>query len=358
MYAGRLGLPAAAALAALAALAPASQAQIADTDPSLGVRLGSQAPHHYKAEDGRTVVVGQAHSSLDFPVSGVKIWAGFYGEAGGEPLETAVGTTLLEVVPPGGSVPYAIRSPTANAAISGVTLNVLGFNYADEKPAVLRLEASSPPSVAEALTFSGTVGAEPPAAAGNVTLHMLMYDAFDPPRIIWASPPLEVAAPPGGGPAPFSFRVERLPRADGFYVVAESGAYVSEALDVEAAPAGLASRRVAIDDVRLRDAEGNAAAGATSGEPVEIGATAWLQGDVPEGGQDYVYYAQVKRAGEGAVVEHIARYEGSFSGPAAQEPSARWTPAEAGLYFVETFVWDPDGVPLASKGPIVLVLVG
>jgi len=38
-------------------------------------------------------------------------------------------------------------------------------------------------------------------------------------------------------------------------------------------------------------------------------------------------------------------------------PSVEWTPQNTGLYFVETFVWDPNAVPLASKGPIALILV-
>jgi len=27
------------------------------------------------------------------------------------------------------------------------------------------------------------------------------------------------------------------------------------------------------------------------------------------------------------------------------------------LYFIETFVWDPKGIPLASQGPIMIMLV-
>ena len=136
---------AAVAVAAAAAALPAewgggAWAQTADTPPTLGVILADTPPHHYKDGAGRTVVVGQVVNNNGFAVSGVKVWVGFYGASGGEPIATAVGTTLIGVVPAGATAPFAIPSESANAAISDASVTVLGFNYADEKPQSLRVE--------------------------------------------------------------------------------------------------------------------------------------------------------------------------------------------------------------------------
>jgi len=56
-------------------------------------------------------------------------------------------------------------------------------------------------------------------------------------------------------------------------------------------------------------------------------------------------------------VEFIGSAEGSIQTEDIEIPSVGWIPQNDGVYFVETFVWDPKNIPLASQGPFSLILV-
>ena len=342
--------------------AGAAWAQTTDTQPTLGVRLADTPPYHYKDTDGRTVVVGQVVNTNTFAASGVKVWVGFYGATGDEPLETIVGSTLTEVVPAGGTAPFAVRSGDASAAIADARVRILGFNYAEDKPQALRVEAGEQARAAGRLAVGGTVYNDAPPespAADPVTVHMMQYDAFDPPRL------LRHSSAPLGGPlaagesARFSFDEPLAARADGVYLFAESGGAASNTADAPLSAPDLLLRRVSIDGVYLSDADGNRVQGGRAGSPLVItgSISLELQPSAQFEAQDYTFYAQVKRSGERPYIEFVGAGNGAFGSPASQLPSVAWTPAEPGLYFVETFVWDRGGAPLASRGPVVLVLV-
>ena len=342
--------------------AGAAWAQTTDTQPTLGVRLVNMPPYHYKDTDGRTVVVGQVVNTNTFAASGVKVRVGFYGAAGDEPLETIVGSTLTEVVPAGGTAPFAVRSGDANAAIADARVGILGFNYAEAKPQTLRVAAGEQARTADRLALGGTVSNDAPPespAADPVTVHMIQYDAFDPPRL------LRHSSAPLGGPlaagesAQFSFDEPLAARADGVYLFAESGGASSNTADAPLSAPDLLVRRVSIDGVYLSDADGNRVQGGRAGSPLVVtgSISLELQPSAQFEAQDYTFYAQVKRSGERPYIEFVGAGNGAFESPASQLPSVAWTPAEPGLYFVETFVWDRGGAPLASRGPVVLVLV-
>ena len=351
--------------------------------PTLGVRLADTQPHHYKDGDGRTVVVGQVVNTNSFAVSGVKVGVGFYGASGDEPVETVVGTTLAGVVPAGGTAPFAITSESPSAAITGAAVSVLGFNYADEKPRSLRVEgAAAAVAGAEAeaegkdggggggegqysrearLAVEGTVSssAPPGAPAENVTVHMIQYDAFDPPRLLRHASAALDGPLEAGASAAFSLDDALLVRADGVHLFAESAGAASNTADVPIAQADAASRRITIGGAPLSDADGNRVQGGRVGSPLFVAGDLSLEAlpSAQDGAQDYTFYVQVKRSGEAPSVEFLGSSDGRFDGPGDQSPSVEWTPGEEGLYFVETFVWDVDNAPLASKGPVVLVLV-
>ena len=366
-----IAIAAAAVVAAGAAALPATGgagawAQTADTLPTLGVILADTPPHHYRDDAGRTVVVGQVVNNNGFAVSGVKVWVGFYGASSDEPIATAVGTTLIGVVPAGATAPFAISSESAGQAIADASVAVLGFNYASERPQSLRVEvvrgAGGQLYASDRLAVDGTVSNEAPPgspAEESVTVHMIQYDAFDPPRL------LRHASAPLGGPleagasAGFSFDEALLVRADGVYLFAESGTAASNTVDSAVVQAGQLVRRIAIDGAHLSDADGNRVQSARSGSPISVSGDLSLD-IMPSArfeAQDYTFHVQVKRSGERPYVEFLGSHEGTFDTPARQSPSVQWTPGEPGLYFVETFVWDRNGSPIASRGPVVLVLV-
>ncbi|HEX5458025.1 MAG TPA: hypothetical protein VFX64_06525, partial [Candidatus Nitrosotalea sp.] len=71
--------------------------------------------------------------------------------------------------------------------------------------------------------------------------------------------------------------------------------------------------------------------------------------------QSFVYYVQVKQfSGQ---VEFIGKYEGVFLGPGDQSVSVNWIPHSAGSYFIETYVWNYDSVPLSSAEPSINVVL-
>ena len=393
--AARAGAAAAVMAAAVAAAAVAAAAgaggvegawaQAADTPPTLGVLIADTPPHHYKDDDGRTVIVGQVVNTNAFAVSGVKVRVGFYGAAGGEPLETAVGTTLIGVVPAGGTAPFAITSESPSAAISGAAATILGFNYADEKPGTLSVEGAAAAAAAAAAADAGAPAGAAEGAAGRqpvpdtlvvegevrssaapgapaedaVTVHVLQYDAFDPPRLLRHASAVLPGPLEAGGSAPFSISDALLVRADGVRLIAESAGAASAAVDVAIAQADPLVRRVTIGGAHLSDADGNRVQGGREGSPLVVGADLTLDvlPSAQPAAQDYTLYVQVKRSGDSPSVEFLGSSDGLFDGPGPQSPSVEWTPGEEGLYFVETFVWDSGNAPLASRGPVVLVLV-
>ena len=385
--AARAGAAAAVAVAVAVAVAAAAAAgaggiggawaQAADTPPTLGVLIADTPPHHYKDDAGRTVIVGQVVNTNAFAVSGVKVRVGFYGAGGGEALETSVGTTLIGVVPAGGTAPFAITSESPSAAISGAAATILGFNYADEKPRTLRVEGAAAAAAAPAGAGEGAAGraavpdvlvvegevhssAAPGApAADAVTVHALQYDAFDPPRLLRHASAVLPGPLEAGGSAPFSISDALLVRADGVRLIAESAGAASAAVDVAIAQADPLVRRVTIGGAHLSDADGNRVQGGREGSPLVVGADLSLDvlPSAQPAAQDYTLYVQVKRSGDSPSVEFLGSADGRFDGRGPQSPSVEWTPGEEGLYFVETFVWDSGNAPLASRGPVVLVLV-
>lgn len=119
------------------------------------------------------------------------------------------------------------------------------------------------------------------------------------------------------------------------------------------------TKLVTINDVHLTDTEGNRMSEVGVNSAILLQSNLSIQYGISQDttNQPFVYYTQIKQSGEKPFVEFIGISEGAFEGPGSKTPSVQWTPTESGLYFVETFVWDPSGVPIASKGPILLVLV-
>ena len=56
-------------------------------------------------------------------------------------------------------------------------------------------------------------------------------------------------------------------------------------------------------------------------------------------------------------VQFIGKFDGRFIGNEVEFQSIDWTPEKKGLFFIETFVWDRNNIPLGAQGPFVLILV-
>ncbi len=340
-----------------------SYSQVVDKEPTLGIVLTSFSPFNYKAEDGSTIILGEVENTKNFPVSGIKIWAGFYDNIGENPLESIVGTTLLEVIPPFGKSPYMIKSPSSNSAITSVSVTLLGFNSSPEKKPQLNLILDTL-EIVDKLSLSGELKNNGNLNATDTKIHLISYDAFVPPRVLSISTIELESDLESGGTYNFEFAAPHDSRASSFKIVAESKNYSTGLMDVTDTSVDVVTKLISISDIGIMDSEGNRMSDVTTGSSVNIQSTIWIQfsDDEESPSQPYVYWVQIKKSAEvegetKSFVEFIGKAEGSFTSDGQQIPSVEWVPTNDGLYFVETFVWDPVSLPLASKGPISLILV-
>ena len=336
--------------------------EFSDTGSTLGIELTNFSPYHYKDDEGHTVIVGWVENKKNFPVTGIKIWAGFYDSINEQPLESTVGTSLLKVIPPFERSPYMIRSPSPNSAITDISVNLLGFNSAAPKGNELAIDAQYSAS-GDSINISGTLTNSGTFAAEEIEVHIGFSDAFEPPRmlkIVTIKVP-EVLEP--GSTIEFEIDEPFDQRVHGFSAIAESSHSYSNILNEELTSPDLASRLITISDVTINDNEGNKLTDIIVGTPVSIQSKTWIQYATQQENyeQPYVYYAQVKHSeridGETKTfVDFLGYYEGVTDG-GTQFPAVEWTPEKGNLYFIETYVWDPNAIPLADKGPVFVVNV-
>ncbi len=334
-----------------------SFSQTTDSPSQFGIALTSSAPYNYKDANGHTVIIGEIQNLKNFPITGVKIWGGFYNEINEQPLETAIGTTILDVIPAFGKSPYVIKSTNPNAGITNVSVNLLGFTSASPKNQNI-VVSSEVSEIGEKIRISGIITTNAGVDANQTKVHLAFYDAFQPPRILGVST-IEIANPiTSGSSAKFEFNERLDQRSLGYKVFAESSSYLSNVQNVVIKHSEVLTTLVTINDISINDSEGNKTSDVTVGNRISVQSEISAQySDPKKSEQPYRYYIQVKQSGEEARVEFIGIYEGSFNAVGSQYPSVQWTPEKAGLYFIETFVWDHDAVPLAAKGPVILVLV-
>ncbi|HET6516773.1 MAG TPA: hypothetical protein VFG25_00920 [Nitrosopumilaceae archaeon] len=335
-----------------------SFSQKTDQPSQYGITLTSFTPYNFKDSDGHTIIVGEIENLKNFPITQVKVWGGFYDDVNEQPLETAIGTTLLDVIPPLGKSPYMIKSPTPNAAITGVSVNLLGFTSASPKNQQLVVD-SEITEIGEKIKISGTITNKATIDASQTKIHVAFFDAFKPPRILGIAT-IDLEEPLGANSSTdFEFNERFDSRSLGYKVFAESTNYYSNIHNAVISQYKALTKLATIHDVVIEDDDGNKLTDVSVGNRITIKSKVGIQysEDQEIGEQPYRYYIQVKQSGEKAFVEFLGITEGSFSSAEVQFPSIKWTPQKTGLYFVETFVWDPNGIPLASKGPIILILV-
>jgi hypothetical protein len=334
-----------------------------DKPPTLGIVLTSNSPFNYKDIDGKTVILGEIQNTKNYPVGGLKIWAGFYDDNSKNPLETTIGTTILEVIPPFSKSPYMIISPSSNPKITSVSVNLLGFNSSPEKKQNLSLELGTL-KIEDKISLSGSIINKGPVNSTNTKIYLISSDVFVPPRILGIATVTLDQDLGAGQKDSFEFNIPHDSRAVSFKIVAESDDYTSGIMEVKNTATAVLTKLVTINDVSITDATGNRISNMSAGTPINIQSSLGIEYSAIEKSQlqPFVYWIQIKQSfetsdGTKSFVEYIGKAEGTFDSPAEQLPTIEWTPPNEGLYFIETFVWDPNSIPLASKGPISLVLV-
>jgi hypothetical protein len=331
--------------------------QKVDTLPTLAVKLTTQAPLIYKDNDGTTVIIGEVENTRNFPVRDVKILVDFYDQFSSQPIESTLGTTILDVIPPFGKSPYVIKSKSQNSAIIDASPRIVGFLSSAPKQQLLTIGEGTL-DVSNQLSYKALISNNGQVAAKNIKVHLGIFDPFIPPRILKVVT-LTVPIIEGGSSAPIEFNEPLDYRAVSFKIIAESEQYYSNIVTVPLPKQEPLTKLVTINDITLTDDEGNRLSNIPFGSTAKLQSNIWIQyaEDQKQTAQPYVYWIQIKQSGEKAFVEFIGKAEGIFDTASTQNPFVEWTPDNPGLYFVETFVWEPNGIALASQGPISLILV-
>lgn len=328
--------------------------QKTDTLSTLSVELTSDSPFVYKDNEGYTVVVGNVENkSEQTSINSVQLRVNFYDETGIEPLETIRGGTILEVIPEKGTSPYMIKSTSPDPNIAQVSVRLEGFLPSPSKSQELVVE-STDISFGKNLQLSGilTNGGSP---ITDTVVYLTIYDSFKPPRLVgvYSIQLGEVSANEG---VVFNFNEAIDQRAKSYQIFAQSNVFYSNFIDGKI-PEQL-TKLVTISNVSLNDSQGIKLPEITVGSIVNIQSNVWVQlsADQKSNETPYTYYAQVKNS-ETPTVEFLGKFDGRFIDGGSQSVSIDWIPEHEGLFFIETFVWDRNSVPIADKGPIVLLVV-
>lgn len=303
--------------------------------------------YSYKAPDGTTVVLGEVQNNMDTPITAVKVGITFE-DANHNVLEYKTGTTLLQVIAPKSLAPFSISSTKPNPSITQVSVNLAGFAPASSRDQVLTISPGSL-QVSDNMMLQGTIKNEGTSTSTNTRIYLLSYDAFQ--RVVSVG---TATIPIIGAGSTANFTIASAPssRAKTFQVIAESDSYQSLPTDVSNI---VASLPVIIGNTNVTNPSGSSYSSIPVYAPVKISSDMTYLLNNP---QSYVYYVQIKKFG--GEVAFIGNSTGVFLGGTDQThtESVSWTPDTAGSYYVETYVWDSNGVPLSSAGTrINIVLV-
>jgi hypothetical protein len=314
----------------------------ADLPPStsLGVSV-LQTIYSHKASDGTTQVFGEVQNNLSSPVNAVTIGVTFMDDNFHQ-VEYKTGTTLLQVLPAGGKSPFMISSTNPNPAITQIQVKLAGFQSSSDRQQVLQISPNTL-QVSDKLSLSGTLTNNGAQKSPNTKLYLISYDAFQRVVAIGISNPISVDQ---GASSAFTIVSDSNTRAKSYVIIAESDNYQSKLVPITTAQ--VISPAI-VGNTVITDSNG------TSYATIPLNASMKITTDVSyllNSTQPFVYYVQIKQF-DGRV-EFIGHSTGVFLGSQHQTISVDWKPHDAGSYFIETYVWNSDAVPLSSSSSLSL----
>jgi len=340
-----------------------SFSQKTDQPSQFGYQFTSTSPFIFKDENGYTIILGEIENIQSYSLTKVQIRGIFYDDSE-QILDISFGSTIIEVIPPFTKVPYMISSREPNAGITQVQVKFASFTSATPKNEGLVID-SEITEIGDKIRISGTITNQGLLDSNQTKIYLAFYQHFTPePRILGISTIELEDIIAGGSSTNFEFEEIIDYKYTDYKIFAESENYNSNVQTNKIILPEALTKLVTINDVSIKDDEGNILLDIKAGNRINIQSKIWIQysEDQETSEQPYRYYVQIKQTVEKfgqriTFVEFIGIYEGSFSSAGAKFPEVKWTPKNTGLYFVETFVWDTNAVPLASKGPIILILV-
>ena len=317
-------------------------AQTLPSNTSLTVEI--LPAYSYRADDGTTVVLGEVVNHNNFPITSVTIGVSFLDQ-NSNTLEYKTGSTLLKVIPGNGKAPFSISSTKSDPAIENVQTKLAGFTSSSPRQQALSITPGHL-QISSQLSLSGTIKNTGTAVSSGTKIYLISYDAFQRVVSVANAEPIDIGP---GTTSSFSIKSTPSSHAKSYKLVAESDNYQSVSTDVTDITATLP---VIISGTLVTDPQGNKYSTIPVGSPVKI--TSELGNLGSQTTQAYVYYVQVKNfAGQ---VEFIGKSSGVFLSQ-SDNATVTWNPTTDGPYFIETYVWDSNNVPLAPTGPIINVVL-
>ena len=352
-------------------LFPTSQSfsqEYTDTKPTLTVTTNSDANYVYQDSEGYTVVIGviENNDPLSF-VTNVKVQAYFYDEFSSNPLEVKEGKTVLNVIPPLSSSPFIIHSDNPNSNISDVYTKILTFETSEFQKNSLGISIndvsadSVDHSSDSSLTFSFSgILRNGDSPISDTFVHLAFYDVFH--RIIQVST-IDIGDVEMNALTSIKINEEINSSSIGFLLISESNKFYSDMINVKILFSQSHKNPVIISDVTVRDTLGRIFSEIKKDSTVRIQSQTMVNyenvgkwNETP-----YTYYVQIKESSSNPEsppqIEYIGKYDGKFLGNGIKLQSINWIPESEGLFFIETYIWDENNVPLANPGPFVQILV-
>lgn len=319
-------------------------AQVLPSNTSSCAEILDASTYSYRANDGTTVVLGEVVNHCGTSITSITIGVSFLDQNSIN-LEYKTGSTLLKVIPANGNAPFSISSTKSDPAIVNVQTKIAGWTSSSSRAQVLSIVPGQL-QITSQLSLSGTIKNTGTTISSGTKIYLITYDAFQ--RVVSVSNTEPINISPG---ATSSFSITSTPNghAKSYKLVAESDNYQSTITDVTDVAATLP---VIISGTIVTDPQGSKYSTIPVGAPVKI--TSELGNIGSQTTQGYVYYVQVKNfAGQ---VQFIGKYSGVFLGD-SDNATVTWNPTIDGPYFIETYVWNSDNIPLAPAGPIINVVL-
>jgi hypothetical protein len=312
---------------------------------SLKVEVLQWSIYSHKANDGTTVVSGEIQNDdLNSPVNTVTIGVTFMDDNFHQ-IEYKTGTTLLQVIPAGGKSPFMISSTNPNPSITQIQVKIAGFQSSSEKQQMLNIVPGTL-LVSDKIILSGIIKNNGIQKSVNTKLYLISYDSLSRVIETGVSDPITIGA---GQDANFTMTSTSNYKSTSYVIIAESDNYQSKLINVINIQIPLP---IVLDHTVVTDPQGNEYSTIPVNSSVMITSNAR---HLTQATQPFVYYVQVKQFdGRSAFIGNAA---GSFFGGGEQNVTATWIPHSAGSYFIETYVWNHDNVPLSKFEPKINVVL-
>jgi len=264
------------------------------------------------------------------------------------------------VIAPNGKSPFTIRSATANSEITEASVSLLGFDSSVEKQKGLSVYSTNV-FLDSSFRFSGVLqnGGAPNT---NTKVYLAFYDHFEPPRILRVST-IELGDVDPNTEVSFEFSDVLDFNAKGFFLFAESDIFISDFVDIEMPPSQVPDKLITISNVFVENSDGVKTSELNVDSKYFIKSETQIQfvSEKESTETAYTYYVQIKKSPDNRndppTIVSLEKFNGRFIGTGLETQTIDWIPEESGFFFIETFVWDRNNIPIAEQGPYTLIIV-